>query len=321
MLPHPPWLALIISLPTRNATVRMRVWRSLKALGCGVLRDGVYLLPEHASAHQALTSEASAVTAAGGSAHLVRITAADGHEDASWRHLFDRTVDYAALMEDARALRTALKPATAPRLARKLHGLRRSLDEIARIDFFPGEARDQAAALLEDVAREFDAVLSPGEPRAVARAVPRLRREDFQGRVWATRRRPWVDRLASAWLIARFIDRKARFRWLPRPQDCPPQAVGFDFDGAQFTHVGNRVTFEVLLASFGLESDPALCRIAGLVHYLDAGGVPAEDAAGVNAVLSGARAHAKSDDALLAEAMKTFDFLRSAYEEHADDPD
>jgi hypothetical protein len=262
------WIALIISLPTRNATVRMRVWRSLKALGCGVLRDGVYLLPEHGSARDALEGEARAVVAAGGTASLVAITPADPREDASWRRLFDRTAEYAQLTQKLRAVRAALKPATAAGLARKLNGLRRSLDETGRVDFFPGEAREQAAALLEDISRELDALVSPGEPRAVAREIPRLRREDYRNRVWATRCRPWVDRLASAWLIVRFIDAEARFLWLGQPQDCPPHAIGFDFDGATFTHIGSRVTFEVLLASFGLAADPALGRIAGLVHYL-----------------------------------------------------
>lgn len=313
------WLALIISLPTRNATVRMRVWRSLKSLGCGVLRDGVYLLPEHASVRDALAAEAWAVTAAGGSAHLVEIAPADAGEDAAWRSLFDRTADYGRVVEKLRALRGSLKQASASSLARKFSGLRRNLDDITRIDFFPGEAREQATALIDSVALELEAILSPGEPGAVMQAIPQLRREDFHGRRWATRRRPWVDRLASAWLIARHIDAAANFVWLADPSDCPADAIGFDFDGARFTHVGNRVTFEVLLAAFGLESDAALVRIGGIVHYLDAGGVPPDDAAGVNTMLLGARTRSAGDDALLTVSMTLFDFLHSAYQEDSDD--
>lgn len=313
------WLALVISLPTRNATARMRVWRSLKALGCGVLRDGVYLLPAGAAGREALEGEAREVTAAGGNANLVEIAPTEAQQAAAWRRLFDRTAEYSRLMSDLRAFRAAMKPAAAAGLARRLAGLRRGFEEISRIDLFPGEAREQASALLEETAHALEALLSPGEPRAVARAIPRLRREDFRRRVWATRRRPWVDRLASAWLIARFIDRDARFRWIAKPQDCPARAIGFDFDGAQFTHVGNRVTFEVLLAAFGREADPALARIAAAVHYLDAGGVPVGDAGGLKAILAGARSRTKSDDALLAESMKIFDFLYKAYEEEPDE--
>ncbi len=113
---------------------------------------------------------------------------------------------------------------------------------------------------------------APGEPRTVPAGVPVVDRAAFQGRLWATRRRPWVDRLASAWLIRRFIDTGARFVWLADPAVLPKRAVGFDFDGAHFSHVGARVTFETLLAAFGLET-PALLRLGTLVHGLDAGGV------------------------------------------------
>src|SRR3546814_6533704 len=81
-----------------------------------------------------------------------------------------------------------------------------------------------------------------------------------------------VDRLACAWLIHRFIDSQARFLWLESPALCPADALGFDFDGATFTHIEARVSFEVLLASFGLDQ-PGLRRIGALVHYLDVGGV------------------------------------------------
>jgi hypothetical protein len=89
--------------------------------------------------------------------------------------------------------------------------------------------------------------------------------------------------------------------------------VGFDFDGAEFTHVKNRVTFEVLLASFGLDHDAALTAIGSAVHFLDVGGIPVADAKGLEAVLKGAREKARSDDALLAEAMRTLDLLYAAY--------
>jgi hypothetical protein len=94
-----------------------------------------------------------------------------------------------------------------------------------------------------------------------------------------------VNRVASAWLIRRFIDPEARFKWLARPSDCPKSALGFDFDGAAFTHVGDRVTFETLMVSFSLEEDPALLRPAAMVHQLDVGGEPGPEAAGFEAVL------------------------------------
>ena len=115
--------------------------------------------------------------------------------------------------------------------------------------------------------------------------------------------------------IKRFIDREARFIWIDKPSDCPARATGFDFDGADFTHVGNRVTFEVLLTAFGLDADRPLSRLALAVHYLDTGGIPVEDAGGLNTILLGARNRSRTDDQLLAETMKIFDFVYSAYKD------
>jgi hypothetical protein len=120
--------------------------------------------------------------------------------------------------------------------------------------------------------------------------------------------------LASAWLIKRFIDPKARFRWIDKPKDRPKGALGFDFDGADFTHVGNRVTFEVLLVSFGLDSDPALNQLAATIHFLDVGGIHVDDAKGLETVLKGARDNARNDDELVLAAAKVFDHVYSAYQ-------
>jgi len=154
---------------------------------------------------------------------------------------------------------------------------------------------------------------SGGEPRFSKRALRPRERARFHKRVWATRKDLWIDRLASAWLIKRFIDREAKFVWISRPSECPKKALGFDYDGADFTHVKKLVTFEVLMTSFGLEADPALTDIARAVHFLDVGGIPVPDAKGLETVLRGAKEKARSDDALLWEAMRTFDNFYSAY--------
>jgi hypothetical protein len=125
--------------------------------------------------------------------------------------------------------------------------------------------------------------------------------------------------MGSAWLIRRFIDRKAKFLWLDSPKKCPKSALGFDFDGAAFTHMDGRVTFEVLAASFGLDGDPALTRIAAIVHCLDVGGVAVAEAAGVEAVLAGARAAAPDDDKLLTEANRLFDNLYKNFQQERPD--
>jgi hypothetical protein len=146
-----------------------------------------------------------------------------------------------------------------------------------------------------------ESILSSGEPQSIEATIPRLVTAEYQEQVWATRQRLWVDRVASAWLIRRFIDPAARFLWLESPEDCPPHALGFDFDGARFTHVGDRVTFEVLLTSFGLDNDRGLQRLGALVHTLDVGNGFVPEAAGFEAMLAGVRQRATDDDQLLNE--------------------
>lgn len=299
---HPtPWLLLVASLPTRPAAARMRLWRGVKALGCAALRDGAYLVPGLPVATE-LARLAREVTEAGGTAEILHLTAADAAQEARFRSHFDRSADYGRLLAAVRAA-PASKVGT-----KEAHALRRDFKAVAATDFFPGEARAQVEAALVELA-----ALAGGEPRAASGEIRRCERKDYQGRTWATRRHLWVDRMASAWLIRRFIDRKAQFVWIDDPKRCPKQAVGFDFDGAAFTHAGSRVSFEVLAASFGVDADPALARIGALVHALDVGGVPVAEAAGIEAVLAGARARCGDDDALLREAAHLFDSLYAAY--------
>jgi hypothetical protein len=123
----------------------------------------------------------------------------------------------------------------------------------------------------------------------------------------------WIDRVCSAWLIRRFIDPKAKFVWLKRIQDKPKRALGFDFDGAEFSHVDSKVTFEVLVTSFGLEGDVGLARMGLLVRFLDVGGIPVAEAPGLAAIVSGARSLQPDDDALLLSVTPALDSLYHTY--------
>jgi hypothetical protein len=299
---------LVLSLPTRNSTLRMRVWRALKESGAAALRDGVYLLPTNAATDALATIEQD-IRSQGGFAITFDATPHGEDDHAALRARFDRTASYGHLVAKISAGKAAL-PTLGPR--RGLTALRRleqGLKKLARIDFFPGEAKAQAAAALAALKDRYGELYSRSEPRSSAKGLRVLDRARYQKRVWATRKAPWVDRLASAWLIKRFIDRDAKFAWIARPSECPKKAVGFDYDGAEFTHVKNRVTFEVLAAAFGLDHDPALARIAAAVHFLDVGGIPVPEATGLETLLKGAKEKARGDDALLAEAMRTFDLL------------
>jgi len=304
------WQLLVLSLPTENATARMRAWRALKASGAAVLRDGVYLMPADDSNGKALQAVADDVRANGGEA---QVFAAEPHDGADYGALFDRSAEFGTLLAEIGSCRTGLAGDTALQLLKQARKLRRAFEQLVAIDFFPGEAQRQTAAALSSLEADAALATAPDEPHAAARAIERLDLALYQSRVWATRRRPWVDRLASAWLIRRFIDRQAHFLWLKSPADCPKRAIGFDFDGATFTHSGAMVTFETLLASFGLRT-PALLRLGVLVHALDVGGVIPAEAAGVERVLAGMRDAIADDDQLVLTAAGVFEGLLVAFE-------
>lgn len=299
---------LVLSLPTRNSTLRMRLWRSLKESGCGVLRDGVYVLPSSGDSAPLARIEAD-IRSHGGFAMTAELRPASEARVADIRKLFDRSAEYGELVQRMAALGKSLPQLGARRGLTAIRRLERSMQKLSRIDFFAGSAKAQGADALAALKSAYQELFAGGEPRSSRRGLRPLDRARYEKRIWATRKAPWVDRLASAWLIKRFIDREARFVWISRPSECPKHALGYDYDGADFTHVKNRVTFEVLAASFGLDRDPALAAIGAAVHFLDVGGIPVPDAKLLEAMLKGAREKARSDDALLAEAMRVLDLL------------
>jgi hypothetical protein len=308
------WSILFLTLPTQPNAVRLRIWRALKSLGCGSLRDGVYLLPvAHAALFDALVAE---VRAHGGQASVLELSTPDPVVRANVLALFDRSEAYGEWHAQAQALAAALGALEETEARRRWRAVAEALQALQRIDYYPGAAAAQAQAEIDALRQALDARFSRGEPASkAAHGIPRLDVRRFRGKRWATRARPWVDRLACAWLIRRHIDPEAGFLWLADPAGSTPPprgTLGFDYDGARFTHVGARVSFEVLAASFGLDADPRLQRIARAVHFLDVGGIPVPEAAGLEAVLSGLReVHADDDQLSLAAAM-VFDALYAA---------
>ena len=306
------WLVFIMSQPGKSPTPRIRLWRLLKGLGAAVLRDGVYLLPQRAPLQQALEEQVQVVQTLGGAASLLAVEPLTD-TDAHFRTLFDRSADYAVLLSTLSHVRATLAEMTEAQARRALQQVRREYEALAAIDYFPGPAQGQTALALAEADAAVTRHFSPDEPQPLHTGIRHLERTAYRGKRWATRQRVWVDRVASAWLIRRFIDPDACFLWVRTPQDCPADAIGFDFDGAAFTHTDHRVTFEVLVASFDLATDPALTRLGVLVHALDVGGVPVPEAAGLEAILTGVRASCADDDQILAAMIPVLDALYAAF--------
>jgi hypothetical protein len=210
-------------------------------------------------------------------------------------------------------VRATLAETTEAQARRQLQQVRREYDALSAIDYFPGSAQAQCVQAMAEAEAAVTRHFAPDEPLPLHAGIRQLDRTAYRGKRWATRQRLWVDRVASAWLIRRFIDPDARFLWLATPQECPADAIGFDFDGAAFTHTDHRVTFEVLVASFGLSTDAALTRLGLLVHALDVGGVPVPEAAGFEAILTGVRVACTDDDQILSAMLPVLDAFYTAF--------
>lgn len=313
------WLVLSATLPTHPSGLRVRVWRALKATGAGTLREGVYVLPEHAASAATLWELERTIVAAGAQAHLLVVPARDEAQERSFRALFDRSDLHAELLQSIKEARSRLRQATEGELRKGLRALEAQLAALQSTDFFPGKDSEKSAAALAALRREVELQLSPDEPASSAVAIPPRAASDYQGRTWATRKRPWVDRLATAWLVQRRIDGRPTFIWLSDVRRCPKSALGYDYDGATFTHVGDKVTFEVVAESFGLLADPALRRLAALVHCIDVGGPPVDEAPGFEMLVRGLQLRHADDHALLAAALPAFDACYAAMQAPHDD--
>jgi hypothetical protein len=310
---RPAWLLLVTNLPGENKTLRMRIWRALKAAGAGLLRDGVYVLPQRVVSRKLFEEQALEIRTGAGTAHILTFESDSTEQHNTLLELFDRTADYQELNTRLQACKKSLASMTEQEARRGLAAIARDVTAAAATDFFPGKSQGQVQSALADTEAALNARFSPNEPRPAHRKIPRRDVKDYSGRIWATRQHVWIDRVCSAWLIHRFIDPKAKFVWLKRIEDKPKRALGFDFDGAEFSHVDSKVTFEVLVTSFGLEGDAGLARMGLLVRFLDVGGIPVAEAPGLAAIVSGARSLQPDDDALLFSVTPALDSLYHTY--------
>lgn len=301
------WLVTVTQLPADDPSGRMRMLRTLEALGAAVMREGVYILPDTPENRRALERLAQYVAENAGIASVLRVEAADEAQRAQFRRYFDRSARYDELTKNVQSLRVGYGVSDASAIARVLHKQRRDLEAIAALDFFPNAARGRAEAALAEAEATVGALLEAQAEKTTPPA------ELPQGRTWATRRPLWADRLACAWLIRRFIDAEARLLWLDAGAACPAGATGFGFDGARFAAGEPRIAFEQMLAHYDLARHAALARIGDIVRFLEARGAAVPEAAGVQTLLQGAVRRAVSDDELLREAEKTFDLLYDAY--------
>jgi hypothetical protein len=304
------WLVLVAQLPVEDPAARMRVLRTLESLGAAVMREGVYLLPDTPAGRQSLEALVDYVARSAGAAQLLHVSAGSAGQDEAFVRLFDRSARYDDLVKTVKSLRVGFGHSEPGAISRVLAKQRRDFEDIAALDFFPGEARGRA----EEALREADAAVKKLLYAAQAQA-QLAEGEKLFARIWATRKPLWADRLACAWLIRRFVDPEAKLVWLEKAEAAPAGAVGYAYEGAHFAASAARVSYEQMLHRLNLAANPALAKIGGIVHSLEMRGQPVPEAAGVQTLLQGAQRRSSGETELLAEAEKTFDLLYEAYYE------
>jgi len=316
------WLLLVHQLPARPSNLRVRTWRRLQQLGAIAVKQAVYVLPDSASAREDFEWLKAEIETGGGEATLFAADAVETWTNDELAQEFRRAreSDYAEL---ARTIERALKTAgrrRAPRRSRRatsriVDTFRQRLTAIEAIDFFGSAGRDRVATLIADLQKTFPG--GSAVERDPAAPTDASRRDSFRRRMWVTRPRPGIDRMASAWLIRRFIDPEARFGFVEQPS-ATGDAVPFDMFGVEFTHRGEWCTFEMLTHTFAI-NDSAVQRLAAIVHDLDLkdGKFGAPEGGTVGALIEGLQALHADDHALLDHGITMFEALYRTFERAA----
>jgi hypothetical protein len=292
------WLLLFHQIPPKPAYVRVKTWRRLQSIGAVALKNSVYALPASAESLEDLQWLRREILEGGGEASICEARLIDGITDREARGLFlaARDADYAAIVEEARQLDAGAEDART-----RLSRLRRRFEEIRRIDFFGSEGREVSDGLLRELEQKLGGGPSP-MPQGL---------DGLKERTWVTRRGVQVDRIASAWLIRRFIDPKARFKFVAAQGYAPePGELRFDTFEGEFTHEGDRCTFEVLTQRLG-HDDTALTALAEIIHDIDLkdGKFGRPEAAGLALTFSGIAAGDSTDEARIEKGAALLDGL------------
>jgi hypothetical protein len=302
----------------------------MQQIGALVIKQSVYVLPDSPGTREDFEWLKSEIEAAGGEASVFAADTVDAWSNDALIERFRRAREeaYNSLtgeaekvlrrvgavarpMQGDRSSRQKLRRRSKSPLSRRvIQQLRERLAAIERVDFFGSAGRDRVRAVVDQIEERLSPV-----PRGAATAAPDATRS-YRGRTWVTRPRPGVDRMASAWLIRRFIDADAQFEFVADCEAASPDSIPFDMFGVEFTHRGDLCTFETLCATFHLV-EPPLATIGAIVHNLDLKDerFGASEAAAVGAIIEGLRLTHHEDDALLTAGIGLFEALYRAFAE------
>ena len=309
------WLLLIHQLPPKPDYFRVKVWRRLQRLGAVAIKNSVYVLPKNDQTQEDFQWVLREILEGTGEASICEASFVDGLSDDQVEALFQsaREAEYRQIADEARRLAEIPMPDKQIEGSRRtqievdMARLKRRLAEVVAIDFFGAPGREAAIGLVSGAEARMHDKRSGKQVSNVGAA----RREDLQGKTWVTRKGIHVDRMACAWLIRRFIDSGARFKFVPPKGYKPlPDELRFDMFEAEFTHEGDRCTLEVLIERTGL-NEPALGPIAEIVHDIDLkdSKYSRQETAGIDRLIAGIAMANKDDETRLARGAAVFDDL------------
>lgn len=316
------WLLLAHQLPQRPSKLRVRTWRKLQTLGAVLINNSFWVLPYSEKTNEDFQWLKQEIDASGGEASLFRAGSVEGSTDMEIVQIFrkERDQDYAKLISEFEGLSGAAREQakgdslSVGRLAQyqsELSKLRQELDRVTATDFFQAPLRRKAQDAFKKCRRAFQITEGKGSRISANRndSAP-LKIVDYQNRRWATRKDPHIDRLASCWLIRRFIDKRPRFSFISEGERIP-KTLTFDMTDGDFTHRGEDCTFETIIESFGLQTDDALRQIAEIVHDIDLKDEKFNrpEASGINAVIMGLASVYADDGERLKQSFSVFDSL------------
>lgn len=314
------WLIFFYSVPSRPVSSRMKVWRRLSKAGAIQFKGAVYILPfndEHYELLQWLTSEVASMK---GEAAFIKADMIEAIKNSAIVDLFNQQREsvYRIIekkIEDIERKLNSVKKGADAKDNKKLSGQfikhQKEFEEIKKVDFFVSKSGNALKKRLANLQAEVNK-LSGLKVKAQIAVITPKRIENYKGKTWRTRKRPFVDRMASAWLIKRFIDKKAIFRFIDEKEieNIDKKSITFDIKDGEFTHRGDMCTFEVIVKSFNLK-DKALKKIAEIVHEIDMKDDKYEnmEARGIENILAGIRKTIKNDLEALEKGMAVFEML------------
>ncbi len=295
------WLLLLFSLPTNRNTQRVAVWRRLKKMGAVQIKTSTYLLPDEPTQYEQFQWLAQQIRDYGGDSTLVRAREIEGLTREKVIAMFNdaRAKDYAELRKSLQHFIARRKKMDAEESAAELERLTRQFREIREVDFFDSPRGHDIAML----------VRRAEGPRRGPRQFEVLDAKQYQGKTWLTRPRPEIDRVGSAWLISKFIDRKPKFMFAPRA-DAVPNAIPFDMLDAEFSHHGDCCTFETFKNRFAI-LDKAVAKIGEMIHDADLDDAKFQrvEAVGIDRILKGWAKEGLADEEILRRGFDCFDAL------------